>query len=932
MMWLSVSALVLGAGAAMGSPGTPLAHTLEFRASTFSPSAQEEPAIAIARDGSFAVVWSSRRQQQGRYGVYAQRFDPRGVAIGEETALNLWTRSHATAPTIDFAPDGGAWAAWQSAGQDGWGGAIIARRFGPDFAGSSEILVNERTEGEQRGPVLAALPDGGAVVAWETSAPRGVQRVALRLLAPDGSARTAEFDAGIADGARLATPSIAVRPDGSFAVACSAFEGERALGVRVRVFAPDGAPGAEERLLTAPGAITPVEPSIGASAEGFVIAWHDVLESEFGYDILAARLDESGRPLGEPVLVNTRRAGLQNGAAVAVAPDGAVSIAFNAADESGTGVFVREFSAGLRAPAPESRLTSRTHGEQAMREAAGTRRLGVAPDGALLCAWQGDAGFGDSSAANVTVRSPEPIALGAGTAGFTPSMRPALAGDAPAIALAGAPGPHVPPTFDPRDIDLAEREITRGPGRDIGFTAIVNTGWTPPDPHMAVGPDHIVAMTNGAIAFFEKDGTKTFEDEIEDSFGFWGEVGATGFVFDPEVMYDHTSGRFFAMAAEAFAPGSRSYCLVAVSDDSDPNGSWHKYRLETSGFAGDLFDSPNIGVTDNALIITGDGFGRGANYPVYIFDKASFLAGDPPAISKSFTLSTSTQSAGYPRVTTGTGDTLYLVEHKELTVGNTSVRIIAFLDLLTSPTVESFTLTVPAYGAPEDPPQMGTSGRPEAFDARFWSVDQGPNGNLWATHHINPDRVLARWYEIDLRGWPFSDADPVLVQSGNIDLGGTVRTFFSSINASDDGTVAICYARSSPTEFISMGTAFRGPCDAPGSFGTDFIHKSSNAGYNAGRWGDYSAVEFDPTDPSLYWAHHEYAESGSWRTWIQSVETLDPCAAADMNGDGVVNTQDVLAFLNEWAAHGCRGDWNRDGTFNTLDVLAYLNAFTACRD
>jgi hypothetical protein len=50
----------------------------------------------------------------------------------------------------------------------------------------------------------------------------------------------------------------------------------------------------------------------------------------------------------------------------------------------------------------------------------------------------------------------------------------------------------------------------------------------------------------------------------------------------------------------------------------------------------------------------------------------------------------------------------------------------------------------------------------------------------------------------------------------------------------------------------------------------------------------------------------------------------DDCVA-DFNGDGAVNTQDVLAFLNAWNAGDPSADINGDGTINTQDVLAYLN-------
>ena len=54
----------------------------------------------------------------------------------------------------------------------------------------------------------------------------------------------------------------------------------------------------------------------------------------------------------------------------------------------------------------------------------------------------------------------------------------------------------------------------------------------------------------------------------------------------------------------------------------------------------------------------------------------------------------------------------------------------------------------------------------------------------------------------------------------------------------------------------------------------------------------------------------------------------DSCTA-DFNGDGSVNTLDVLAFLTAWAAGDPAGDFNGDGTINSQDVLAFLNAWSA---
>jgi len=58
------------------------------------------------------------------------------------------------------------------------------------------------------------------------------------------------------------------------------------------------------------------------------------------------------------------------------------------------------------------------------------------------------------------------------------------------------------------------------------------------------------------------------------------------------------------------------------------------------------------------------------------------------------------------------------------------------------------------------------------------------------------------------------------------------------------------------------------------------------------------------------------------------VVTLPVWCAPDFNGDGWLDTRDVLAFLNAWNAGDPRADYNGDGAIDTLDVLAYLNAWT----
>ncbi len=68
-------------------------------------------------------------------------------------------------------------------------------------------------------------------------------------------------------------------------------------------------------------------------------------------------------------------------------------------------------------------------------------------------------------------------------------------------------------------------------------------------------------------------------------------------------------------------------------------------------------------------------------------------------------------------------------------------------------------------------------------------------------------------------------------------------------------------------------------------------------------------------------------------SWSISVtdEAVDPgvCCPADFNGDGTVNSGDVLAFLNAWNAQQPSGDFDGNGLFNSQDVLGFLNAWNA---
>jgi hypothetical protein len=64
-----------------------------------------------------------------------------------------------------------------------------------------------------------------------------------------------------------------------------------------------------------------------------------------------------------------------------------------------------------------------------------------------------------------------------------------------------------------------------------------------------------------------------------------------------------------------------------------------------------------------------------------------------------------------------------------------------------------------------------------------------------------------------------------------------------------------------------------------------------------------------------------------------NIDYPGPCAGdcpEDLNGDGVVNTADLLMLLANWGGEG-DGDINGDGTVDTTDLLILLAAWGECR-
>ena len=130
--------------------------------------------IISLNDGGFVITWFSQGQDGDGDGVYAQRYDADGTAIGGEFQVNTYTTNGQSDPGATALNDGGFVITWMSDGQDGDGDGVYAQRYDADgTAIGGEFQVNTYTTNGQGYQSIAALNDGGFVIAWVSTDENG---------------------------------------------------------------------------------------------------------------------------------------------------------------------------------------------------------------------------------------------------------------------------------------------------------------------------------------------------------------------------------------------------------------------------------------------------------------------------------------------------------------------------------------------------------------------------------------------------------------------------------------------------------------------------------------------------------------------------------------------------------------------------------------
>lgn len=427
-----------------------------------------------------------------------------------------------------------------------------------------------------------------------------------------------------------------------------------------------------------------------------------------------------------------------------------------------------------------------------------------------------------------------------------------------------------------------------------GFTITA----VPPDPNLAVGPNHIVQWVNNAVVVFDKQGNQ-LQAPVADS-TFWGALSTCyqfGGFTDPVVQYDRAADRW--IVAEVALPlipgflGQYAQCF-AVSKTSDPtfvsdaNGKNTSYYIWTYGFGTTVNDYDKIAVWSDGYYVTWNMFQNGVNFAgpeACAWSRTDMLAGVSAPRFVCFQLSSAYASllpsdldgpvappAGSPNffmaIDPGSGALQLWKFHADFVTKSNST--------FTGPTsianVAAFTAPCPA--TQNCIPQPGTTQKLDAIGDRLLHRlayhNFGDHESIVANHTVLTanGNTGVRWYEVRN-----PNTVPTIYQQGTFAPDSDSR-WMASIAMDKSGNIGVGYSVSSATTFPSIRYTGREVADPAGTLQAE-THLAEGFGsqtaYN--RWGDYSALRIDPSDDCTFWYTQEYqtiTQDVGWNTRIGS--------------------------------------------------------------
>lgn len=422
----------------------------------------------------------------------------------------------------------------------------------------------------------------------------------------------------------------------------------------------------------------------------------------------------------------------------------------------------------------------------------------------------------------------------------------------------------------------------------------VPSGPTPPDIHGAVGPTTLVVVTNFSIGIYDKATCQELSFLPLSSF-FAGSVLPGETLFDPRVLFDARTQRFLLVVETRMTDPNDPRQSLFYSVSKDASGTtWSSYKqdLQTCKRAPNNFlDYPNIGVNANSWVVALADFaadGKSATSTIISISKQGTLAG------------AGTQLRCYPVPDFNVAPAIVLDNDPTMTLlspgfgsGNKLTRWLldSPVDFARETLSPGPPITILPWTAP--PPALQPNGQAlDSGDGRFVSSSVQIGGSVVNVHTIayrrasGPVRARLRLYGI-ARGANTAQitVSPAILIEDDV--------FMASVAFTQQG-LAIAATRTNSTlttgstgfaSSVVFYAALAGLAD-PGSWTFDIVGISDAQMIDAGvdntgkpitcnetpgrlacRWGDYSSVQVDPSNPTSVWTFGEVVTGPSNFQW-----------------------------------------------------------------
>lgn len=420
------------------------------------------------------------------------------------------------------------------------------------------------------------------------------------------------------------------------------------------------------------------------------------------------------------------------------------------------------------------------------------------------------------------------------------------------------------------------------------FEGIPETSSIPPDNHVAVGPNHVIACVNSVFRVFEKDGNLLMQVSAD---SWCGQALSNPDAFDPQIIYDHFEGRWFMLWDNHNDGTLSSNFIISYSDDSDPMGIWYMYVLNgrVNGTTSTNYwaDYPQLGYDDQAIYIMSRQFEFGCSSSCYRYNRIRILNKSELYTANGGQLTWTDiwnirdpNNAGvapdniHPVISFDTGlNTGYFV----WTYGFGSINyciIYKIANPVTSPVLTGQRYPVTFYGS--NPPVNQLGGGTPHIDNGGNGIRTAPilkNGKIYSVHSQQNSQHLTN---ISLKYFVYEISSNSIIQE--VEFGSQGHYYiYPSIVVDGDENLAITYSRSGDNEYIGAYYSTRLASDPPGLSPSKVMHVGmgnyvKTYGGSRNRWGDYLSGYLDPATGYDFWLFSEYAaRTNTWGTWLTEI-------------------------------------------------------------